>query len=56
MKNYGTTKTVGGVHNSYEQERRDRLTYLEAPSNLKEIWVEKNRASGKKELLNRTLL
>ena len=56
MKNYGSTATVVGVHSSFEEGRRDRLTYLEAPSNLKEIWIEKNPVSGKKELQDRILL
>jgi len=46
MKNYGTTKTVIGVHNNFEQKRENRLTYIESPSNLKEIWIEKNPVSG----------
>ena len=56
MKNYGSTATVVGVHSSFEEGRTDRLTYLEAPSNLKEIWIEKNPVSGQKELQDRILL
>ena len=56
MKNYGTTKTVVGVHNNYAANFEDRLTYLEAPSSLKEIWIAKNPVSGQKELQDRTLL
>lgn len=45
-----------GVHNSFQEKKQNRLTYLESPNNVKEIRIEHNRVSGNKELKDRTLL